>query len=211
VLSASLQIIGVAAVAFVSTSMDNLGMLLAFFAARGCRPRRVAAGYLGSEWIVIGAAWGASQFSRSFSPESLGYLGVVPIALGIRRAWQLRGPARGAAAWSPATGTMAVALVNVAQNSDNLMVFTCLFADSATELHGAAFGALAASAAAWCGLGFWLARRSPLAQPLQRVSRLALPFLLIAIGAYILADTETDVLHFPSQARVPASHPDPGF
>jgi len=210
VLSPSLQIIGVAAVAFFSTSIDNLGTLLLFFSARECRPRRIAAGYLGSTWIVIGAAWGASQLSRSIAPEVLGYLGVVPIAVGIRRAWQLRGLERGAAAVSPANGAMAVALVTVTQNADNLLVFGCLFADSAHELHRAVFGALAASAAAWCGLGFWLARRTPLAQPLQRVSRVAFPFLLVAVGAYILADTTTDVIHFPSQGRAPASHPAPG-
>lgn len=95
-------------------------------------------------------------------PESPGYLGVVPIALGIWRAWQLRGPARGAAAWTPSSGgALTVALVN-------------------------------------------------LAQPLQRLSRLALPFLLVAVGVYILADTATDVIHYPSHARVPASHPAPG-
>jgi cadmium resistance protein CadD (predicted permease) len=210
VLSPSLQIIGVATVAFFSTSIDNLGTLLLFFSARECRPRRIAAGYLGSTWIVIGAAWAASQLSRSFSPESIGYLGLVPIGLGIRRAWQLRPPAGAAAAVSRVDGAAAVALVNLAQNSDNLTVFTCLFADSAHELHRVAFGALAASAAAWCGLGFWLARRTPLAQPLRRVSRLALPFLLVAVGTYILADTATDVIHFPSQGRAPASHPAPG-
>jgi len=183
-------------------------MLLAFFSARGGRAQRVAAGYLGSQWLVVGVAWGASRFSKSLPQESLGYLGVVPIGLGIWRAWQLRGSARTDAARSPATGgALEVSLVNSAQNSDNLAVFTCLFADSAQALHGAVLGTLAASAAAWCGLGFWLARRTRLAQPLRRASRFALPFLLIAVGVYILADTATDVIQSPGETGVPVSHP----
>jgi hypothetical protein len=56
------------------------------------------------------------------------------------------------------------------------------------------FATLATCAALWCALAFWLARHSPLAGVLQRALRFALPFVLIAVGTYILGHTVTDVL-----------------
>ncbi len=189
----SLQILGMGLVAFVSTSIDNLGVLVAFFAARELDPRSVWAGYLAIAFGVAGAAWAASRLAVLLPAQYLGYIGIVPLLLGVRSAWQLRRPEpRVVVAPPKVAGALAVALVTLAQSADNLIVYVSLFADSASKLKPTLFAALVGSAAVWCSLGFWLGRRSLLADPLRRVMRFALPVLLMAVGAYILRDTLTD-------------------
>ena len=65
---------------------------------------------------------------------------------------------------------------------------------SFAELDPRLFTTLAACAGIWCAFAFWLARHSPLAATLQRRMRFVLPFVLIAVGMYILSDTVTDVV-----------------
>lgn len=69
-----------------------------------------------------------------------------------------------------------------------------LFAGTADELDGLLFATLVTCGAFWCALAFWLARHSPLAGVLQRALRFALPFVLIAVGTYILGHTVTHLL-----------------
>ena len=190
----SLQIFGMGLVAFVSTSIDNLGVLVGFFAARELDPRSVWAGYLAIACGVAGAAWTASRLAVLMPAQYLGYVGIVPLLLGARSAWRLRRQEpRVVVAPPKAAGALAVALVTLAQSADNLIVYVSLFADSASRLRPTLFAALVGSAAVWCALGFWLGRRSLLARPLERGMRFALPVLLIAVGVYILSDTVTDV------------------
>lgn len=40
----------------------------------------------------------------------------------------------------------------------------------------------------WCGTAFYLVNRSFLADRFRRISRKVLPFVLIALGIYILAE-----------------------
>ena len=191
----SLQILGMGLVAFVSTSIDNLGVLVAFFAARELDPRSVWAGYLVIAFGVAGAAWTASRLAVLLPAQYLGYVGIVPLLLGARSAWQLRRPEpRVVVAPPKVAGALAVALVTLSSSADNLVVYVSLFADSANKLKPTLFAALVGSAALWCSLGFWLGRRSSLADPLQRAMRFALPVLLMAVGTYILRDTLTDVV-----------------
>jgi len=98
------------------------------------------------------------------------------------------------AAAPAAAGFMTALLLTLAQGVDNLLVYMSLFADSRNELDLRVFVTLAACATGWCAGAFWLARRSPLAGVLRRAMRFALPFLLIAVGIYMLKDTVTDVI-----------------
>jgi len=192
--SQALQIIGAATVAFLSTSVDNLSVLVGLFAARDLRPRRVAFGYVGASWIMTGAAWGGSKALDMLPAADLGFLGVIPLGLGIQRAWALRRSAADVALPVPTDGgIVATALLTFAQSADNLGVYTAIFADSKSALDGLVFVTLAGCATGWWALAFWLARNSPVAGALQRSMRFVLPLLLIAVGIYILSDTVTDV------------------
>jgi len=189
-----LQIVAVAVVGFLSTSLDNLGVLVALFAAREIAPWRLAAIYFAVTWTLTGLGWGMSALAEYAIEENVGYLGVVPIALGIRSAWLLRHPGRDASASaSTVAGSIAAALLIFATSADNLLVALSLFADAARALDPTLCATLVACSVGWCVLAFWLARRSPVAMVLQRTVRPLLPLLLVAVGVYILIDTATDV------------------
>jgi cadmium resistance protein CadD (predicted permease) len=182
-------------VAFLSTSLDNFGAMIALFAAHELRPRRVAAGYLGASWTVAAAAWGGSKLVELLPAPYLGLLGVIPLGLGLRRAWELRRSAPDVAGGVPTAGdALTAALVTLAQSADNSLVYVSLFADTADRLDSRLFATLVACPVLWCALAYWVARRSPVRGFLRRAMRLTLPFLLIALGIYILSDTVTDVL-----------------
>ena len=194
-MSPSVQIVGIATAAFVSTSLDNFALLIGLFAAPDFRPRRVAVGYLVASWAVAAAAWGGSKLVELLPVADLGFLGVVPLALGIQRVFVLlRSPADVAKPVPAAGGAGVSALLTLSQSADNTLVYLALFGDSAKALDPIVFATLVVCAAVCCASALWLARRSPLAGPLRRAMRFVMPFLLIAVGVYVLADTVTDAL-----------------
>ena len=111
-------------------------------------------------------------------------LGLAPLAIGIR---QILSP-EGEADSKPAPhGAFAVAGINIAAGGDNIGVYTPLFATAATEtvaLYGAVFAALT-------GALLWAAQRlvshPALGTPLRRYGPPLVPWVLIALGAWILA------------------------
>lgn len=190
-----LQIVAVAAVAFVSTSADNLAAMIAMLATRELRPHRVAAGYLSASWLIDAAAWGASKLVEALPPPYLGLLGIVPLGLGVQRALALRRPAPQRAGPFPITGgAFTAGIVTLAQGADNSLVYASLFSDTANRLDPYLFTTLAVCATLWCALAWYVAKHSPIAGIVRGAMRIVLPFLLTAIGVYILANTATDVI-----------------
>jgi hypothetical protein len=105
-------------VAFLSTSLDNVGAMIALFAAHELRPRRVAAGYLGASWVVAAAAWGGSKLVELLPTPYLGLLGLIPLGLGVQRASALRRPGPELAGGVPTDGgALTAALVTLAQSA----------------------------------------------------------------------------------------------
>ncbi|WP_157245006.1 cadmium resistance transporter [Nonomuraea typhae] len=86
-----LGIIGQAAGLFAVTNLDDLVILALFFAQgagrRGAAVRIVAGQYLG--FLAIVAVAVAAAFGATFLPAPvLPYLGLLPLALGVKAAWQ---------------------------------------------------------------------------------------------------------------------------
>jgi cadmium resistance protein CadD (predicted permease) len=84
-------IVAEAAGLFAATNVDDIVVLSLFFgrsAGRDGAARRIVAGqYLGFAMLL--ALTVAAAFGATFLPESaLPYLGVLPLALGLRAAWQ---------------------------------------------------------------------------------------------------------------------------
>lgn len=81
---------------------------------------------------------------------------------------------------------MTVAAVTVANGGDNIAVYAPLFAGmtrTAWPLLGVVFAVLTAL---WCAVGLLLVRHPTLGPPLRRVARPVLPWVLVALGLYIL-------------------------
>jgi cadmium resistance protein CadD (predicted permease) len=191
-----LAVIGLALASFVSTSLDNFALMLGFFADDEYPKRQVAGGYVLSVILVLLLAWMASAAVEMVPSAYLGYLGVVPLGLGLVGLYRLLRHAGPAAVAQPQRGKgfFPVLLIMLANSGDSFSVYVSVFADTAERLELPILTVVVTCAFLAAAAARWLVTRSGLGLPIQRIARLVLPFLLIAIGAYILFDTGTDTL-----------------
>jgi cadmium resistance protein CadD (predicted permease) len=188
-------IVAEAAGLFAVTNVDDILVLSLFFGRSAGQPgaaRRIVAGqYLGFAAILavtVPAAYGAT-----FLPESaIAYLGVLPLALGLRAAWQ---------AWQDhrhrendeqrqdkpdGPKTLQVATVTFANGSDNIGVYLPVFAKTGAGgiiVYAAVFLVLVG---AWCAAGRFIATRPAVARILGRWGHILHPLVLITLGLFIL-------------------------
>jgi len=183
---------------FVATSFDNFTLLLGFFSDPRYARRRVLLGYVASTLGMVVLAYALSTAVELAPARLLGLLGIVPLAFGLQGLYRLWRPsiASGRTEDDEAgeTGFVAVLLVMLANSGDTFGVFVSLFADTAEGLELWILISAVAMAATYAVLARWLVSHEGAAETIQQVARVLLPFLLIAIGLYILADTRTDAV-----------------
>ncbi|MFF5226084.1 cadmium resistance transporter [Dactylosporangium sp. NPDC000521] len=180
---------------FAVTNIDDLLVLAVFFgqaAGQKAAAWRIVAGqYLGFAAILAAAVVGA--LGAGLLPEPvIPYLGLLPIALGLKAGWQTwrhrddpddeTGPTiRGAS-------SLQVAAVTFANGGDNIGVYVPVFTVagiSGTTVYAAVF---LAGVALWCAAGYFLATRPVVGRALSRWGHVILPIVLIGIGLVILIE-----------------------
>ena len=208
-LSPALVLAGVAATAFVSTNIDALLMLVAN-AARAPRSRNTsAAGFLAATALVLAGAWLLATASRIIPPTRTGLVGVVPLVMGLRQLFILvRRAARARARASSPTfdappssrvpsdslGFGEALLLHLSMSADNLAVYAALLSDTLPPLRPLVVATTLALGLLWTGLARAAMRVPGLSPVLLRRGHALMAWLLIAVGLYILLDTDTDVL-----------------
>lgn len=178
-----LGVIGQAAGMFAVTNVDDL-VLLALFFARAKSPWQVVAGqYLGFTAIlalaVVGAL-GASLLPAEFRP----WLGLIPLALGLKAAWSLWRGSDDEDEPDAAPGVLAMAGVTLANGGDNIGVYVPVF--TVTDSLWVYVAVFLLLVGVWCGAGWFLASRQVIARALARWGHVALPVVLIVIGLLVL-------------------------
>ncbi|UBU14646.1 cadmium resistance transporter [Nonomuraea gerenzanensis] len=192
----SAGIIGQAVGLFAVTNIDDILILALFFAQgaghRGAAARVVAGQYLGFLGILAVAV--AAAFGAMFLPEPvLPYLGLLPLALGIKAGWQAWKDHRdgdGQTAEEHAGGpkVLEVAAVTFANGGDNIGVYVPVFATAGVgsmAVYGTVFLVLVA---VWCAAGRFFATRPIIAKALSRWGHVLLPVVLVGIGLLILIE-----------------------
>ena len=180
---------------FAVTNIDDIVVLAVFFGRvaneRAGVIRVVAGQYLGFIAILTVSVLGA--LGAGLLPEAaIPYLGLLPLLLGVRAAWQAwrsRGElfddedrdGRGA-------GMVDVAAVTFANGGDNIGVYVPVFAVAGI---GGTVGYVViflVGVAIWCAAGWYVASRPAVARLLSRWGHVILPVVLIAIGLVILIE-----------------------
>ncbi|MER8006688.1 cadmium resistance transporter [Streptomyces sp. NPDC094149] len=192
-----LGIVGQAAGLFAVTNIDDIVVLALFFAQGAGQPgsaRRIVLGqYLGFAAILAVAV--AATFGATFLPEAaVPYLGLLPLVLGLKAAWQTWKDHRGGSedegeqAGEAGPSPLEVAAVTFANGGDNIGVYVPVFATAgvgAMSVYAVVFLVLVA---AWCFAGKFLATRPVIAQALARWGHILLPLILVTIGLLILIE-----------------------
>ena len=180
---------------FAVTNIDDIVVVAVFFGrarGNGRAERNIVVGqYLGFGGILA-VSLAATAGLSVLSDDALAYLGLFPLALGIRAGvgtWKARGaPEDDGAPRSARLGIGAIAGVTFANGGDNIGVYVPVFtgvslADLVTYV--VVFLALVA---VLCLAGRHLANRPLIARALDRWGHIVLPVVLVAIGVIILVE-----------------------
>jgi cadmium resistance protein CadD (predicted permease) len=192
-------LVGLAVGMFATTNLDDLFILLGFFSDPRFRPRQVALGQFLGIAMLYAASVATSLLAMVVSPAYVGLLGLLPVVIGLGKIRELRPGVAvdGEDDAVPRGGrwnVLTVAAVTIADGGDNMSVYIPIFATrSGWEV--AAMGVVfAGMTLAWVGAAFWLTRHRTLGAPIRRHGRRVAPFVLVALGVYILYSAGTVAL-----------------
>jgi cadmium resistance protein CadD (predicted permease) len=188
-------IVAEAAGLFAVTNVDDIVVLSLFFgrsAGQDGAARRIVAGqYLGFAVLLVIAV--AAALGAAFLPESaLPYLGVLPLALGLRAAWQVRRDHRHGSGGRPGEdrqdgpALLQVAALTFANGGDNIGVYLPVFARTETAGIVVYIVVFLILVGVWCAAGRFFATRPAVASVLSRWGHILHPLVLIALGLFIL-------------------------
>ena len=190
--------------AFLVTDIDDLFVLVAFFADAAIRPRYVAIGqYAGISFLI--AVSGLAMLFRLVVPVPvIGLLGFLPLALGVKGAIELARERRAdtdgdhddelrraGPATSRRPGIFGIAMVTIANGGDNIAVYAPLFASSTPSRAAGLAGIFLAMTGVWLGLAWFTVHNPLFGRYLQRWGRRLLPPVLILLGVLILWENGT--------------------
>jgi len=179
------------ALAYALTNIDGL---FAFFAiATSGRYRQALAGFLVAQLVVVAGAYVAGTGVTILTPHALGYLGLVPLSLGVWEVWKnMSRSGNDADIPKPAHSTFSAAVIFLALSADTFILIAAFFADTAAVLDRYVLIGAVIAVTGLIVAGTLLARSLGSNRKIQRFFEKLSPFVMIAAGIYILLDTATD-------------------
>lgn len=189
-------LVGIGIAAFAATDIDDLFVLILFFSHPNFTARQVVLGqYLGIASLIAASAV-ASLVSLVIPAAFVGLMGVIPIAIGIKKLVETRKPnddedqtkvqtTRASASY---LRFLTVAAITIANGGDNIGVYVPLFASGGLGDMAILIAIFLAITGVWCAMGYYLAKHRVVASRFSRLAGIVLPFVLIMLGVFILLD-----------------------
>lgn len=183
-----------AIVVFISTSIDDLVLLILFHSQATTRVQRISilVGQILGIGVLVGISLvGSYLASRMLEGWVIGLLGFIPIILGIRAMLSKEESKEEATRTGRKSLLATVTLVTIASGGDNLGIYIPWFA----TLDGAYLGLtmlvfLVFSLIFW-SLGYLLANQSHIKTLLSRFSAVLVPVVFLLLGLVILSENGT--------------------
>lgn len=181
--------------AFIATNLDDMFLLAAFFAHPDFQAKNVFSGqYLGFSVLLLVSS--LAFFAQFVIPASwLSFLGLFPIAIGIRSLIQLKNSRDHGDDFKDlipnkkgktSNRTFKVALVTVANGGDNLGVYMPLFATMNSISLIVTVVIFLVLVGVWCILGYKLVNNRIIGGEIKKYGHYILPFVMIFIGIMII-------------------------
>lgn len=202
-----LPTIATAITAFIATNLDDLILLMLFFAqedlsvpdaARRFQSKYIVAGqYLGFAILILASLPGF--LGGLIIPKAwIGLLGLMPIAIGIKHWFDRDQPDEIATITDDRSKPKLlhpqiyqVAAVTFANGGDNISIYVSLFASSNLVELGVTLLVFFALIGVWCFLAQRLANQPAIARTLTRYSSTLVPLVLIGLGLFILIENDS--------------------
>ncbi len=187
------------ALAYASTNFDNLAVFIALAPSVGAR--RVALAFASTQVAVILAAVAVGAAADRLPAEWIGFLGVVPILMGLREILKQSRVKESQsreedlpASQSGASSVTALMLTFAGMSADTFALTATLLADSSERFDRHVLVGAAVALVCLCAVAFATSRVAGKAKAVvSKLDRIT-PFVMIASGVYILWDTITDVV-----------------
>jgi cadmium resistance protein CadD (predicted permease) len=195
-----IAIIPIAAGAYVATNLDNFILLVSILARYRRQTTNVVAGYFVGMIIFAFTGYWIGAAASVAPVEYLGFLGIVPISIGTYELVKLRrGGAKATADTDQFAGGerkafMTTLISQLGNGADTIVIFGVLFADSTPAADMLIILTLAAMAVTFVIAGIYTVRHPALSTWIGRYAHRVMPFILIAVGFYVLANTASDLL-----------------
>lgn len=194
----ALGLVALAAFLFAVTNVDDVFLLIGFFADPRYGVWPVVFGQVLGIATLYALSVAAALGALLLPPVWIGLLGLVPIWLGAKSLWELSraravddGDEPPAPAGSGLRRLLAVAGVTIANGGDNLGVYTPVFAlRPAADVAVIGF-VFAAMTGLWCTIAAVLVRHERIGAPIRRHAPRVVPFVLVALGAWIIWEAGT--------------------
>lgn len=180
-----------AGLAQVLTNLDNLTVLFAMLLSVGAL--RAVAGYVTAQVIVMIVAFGIAVGVSDMFATDTGYLGLIPIGLGLYAIWKRHTAPPEARAIAPASYIMA-SLMFLAMSVDTFAVMAPLLIDSAAPFRASAIFGASVAIILTALMALALSRMAGRAGKWAAKAEALGPFAMIVAGIYVLIDSGTDLV-----------------
>jgi len=187
-----IALLGLAITLFVSTNADDLVVLVGFFADPRFSVRDVVVGQYAGLAVLFVVSVAASLLSVVIPGAYLGFMGIFPILIGLKKLVELRhhplNPDDPVSRSRTANyGNMqTVALVTLGNCGDNIGIYVPSFAVRSGREIAVIAAVFVAMTALWCIVAHWMVRHPRLGAPLRRYAHLLAPVILIGLGIIII-------------------------
>ena len=185
---------------FVATNLDNL-LLLVFLVGNSPNGRiSVLLGYIISVILVIVVSGLGLALGTVINPSLVGYLGIAPLTMGCYLLYQQHksGEAKAKNAMQNVTGKAPIWLVSIvlmfSNSADSIAVLLPLLAESGGTSIKVVIIAYLTCCLFWCALSVSIVSRPELADRISHHGGKLVPWIMMAVGIYVLMDTGTDTL-----------------
>jgi len=187
--------------AFASTNVDDIFILMLFFGGGRLRASSIIPGqYLGISALVV-TSFAGSYLGGFFDPRYVGFLGLFPIYLAVKQFIRLMKAQpdeaeTGEESVVQTSGILAIASVTIANGGDNIGVYIPLLSTMTAPQKTQLIIVFAIMTWLWCLLAKYLASHPLIARQLSRYGHIIMPVVLLTLGIYILAESNSLSLIF---------------
>ena len=180
--------------AFVSTNIDDIFILMLFFGSKKIRTSSIIAGqYLGIGALVAVSLL-TSYIGNFVDQRFIGILGLFPIFLAVKQILQLVKPEEQQGEDDDVTlktSILAVAGVTIANGADNIGVYVPLLTTMTEFAKIQMVMVFIVMTYVWCMMGRYLASRPVIARQLEKFGHIIMPVVLLLLGLFILIESGT--------------------
>jgi cadmium resistance protein CadD (predicted permease) len=189
--------VGIGIAAFVSTNIDDLFILMIFFATLRFPASQIVLGQYIGMGSLMGVSLAGSLITLVLPLNLIGLIGLFPIAVGIKELLELHKKDNDEDAEKLSkklrTKKIQFPLLTVAavtfSGGEEIGIYTALFAtNSDVSAITTIISVVMVLTALWCFLANYFAKHSFIADIFRRIGRRVLPFVLIGLGLFILVE-----------------------